>query len=411
MTVEKKLSSARAYTFAYAGISKAGKRISGEINASSIALAKANLRNQGVLIKKIRKKSTPLLSKSGKRISQQEITVFSRQLATMLTSGIPLVQALDIVARGVDNSRLQKLIISIKTDIETGTPLAEAFKKKPKYFNDLFCNLVEAGEQSGSLDIMLDKVATYKEKIESIKGKIKKALFYPTAVLVVAMLVTAGLLIFVIPQFESLFSGFGADLPALTRFVIKLSETVQQYWWLMFGIIIGAVWALVVAKRKSPQVANTIDRLSLQIPVIGKILKNAAIARFARTLSITFAAGLPLVDALKSVAGATGNILFYNAVNDMRENIASGQQMHVAMRANAKLFPMMIIQMVGIGEESGSLESMLSKTADFYEEDVDNAVDALSSLLEPLIMAILGILIGGLVIAMYLPIFKLGSVV
>lgn len=288
--------------------------------------------------------------------------------------------------------------------------MAEALSKHPAYFNELFTNLVDAGEKSGSLDIMLDKIATYKEKIETIKKKIKKALTYPIAVLVVAILVTAALLIFVVPQFESLFKGFGADLPALTRGVVSLSAFFQKYWYLIFGIMGGAIYAFVHFRNHSPQFAHTVDRSILKIPVIGTIMINAAIARFARTLSITFAAGLPLVDALKSVAGATGNILYAEATDKIRQDVSTGQQMQLAMQ-NTRMFPNMVIQMVAIGEESGTLEKMLGKVADFYEEEVDNAVDALSSLLEPIIMSILGILVGGLVVAMYLPIFKLGSVV
>jgi len=401
---------AKVQIFTWVGINKTGQHIKGELEATNITLAKADLRHRGIIVKTIHKKLGSFFEKSQKRITQGDIAIFSRQLATMIAAGIPLVQAFDITARGQNNLRLQKLLLAIKTDIESGTTFAQALKKHPKYFNALFCNLIEAGEQSGSLDIMLDKVATYKEKTESIKGKIKKALFYPAAVLVVAFLVTAGLLIFVIPQFESLFQGFGADLPALTRLVIQLSEIFQAYWWLMFGGIGISIWLVLYFRNNSSKFAYAIDQISLKIPVIGNVLKNAAIARFSRTLAITFAAGLPLVDALRSVAGATGNILYANATDSIRENVSSGQQMHVAMKST-RLFPNMVIQMISIGEESGSLEEMLSKTADFYEEDVDNAVDALSSLLEPLIMVVLGGLIGSLVIAMYLPIFKLGSVV
>ncbi|QDP72537.1 type II secretion system F family protein [Legionella israelensis] len=397
-------------TFQYEGINRSGEKTKGEIEARSMAIAKADLRRQGIITKKVIKKRKSLFDRANKKITQADITVFSRQLATMIEAGIPLVQSFDIVAKGQSNKRVQDLINTIKNDVETGLTLAESLAKHPAYFNDLFCNLVDAGEKSGSLEVMLNKVATYKEKIESIKKKIKKALTYPIAVMVIAFLVTAGLLIFVVPQFESLFQGFGADLPAMTRMVIRLSETFQAYWYIIFGVLALAVYAFIYAKNHSPNFAQGVDRVMLKFPVIGPILEKAAIARFSRTLSITFAAGLPLVDALKSVAGATGNILFAKATDKIREEVSTGQQMQLAME-NTHMFPNMVVQMVAIGEESGALEQMLSKVADFYEEEVDNAVDSLSSLLEPLIMAILGILVGGLVVAMYLPIFKLGSVV
>ncbi|QBR84355.1 type II secretion system F family protein [Legionella israelensis] len=397
-------------TFQYEGINRSGEKTKGEIEARSLAIAKADLRRQGIITKKVIKKRKSLFDRANKKITQADITVFSRQLATMIEAGIPLVQSFDIVAKGQSNKRVQDLINTIKNDVETGLTLAESLAKHPAYFNDLFCNLVDAGEKSGSLEVMLNKVATYKEKIESIKKKIKKALTYPIAVMVIAFLVTAGLLIFVVPQFESLFQGFGADLPAMTRMVIRLSETFQAYWYIIFGVLALAVYAFIYAKNHSPNFAQGVDRVMLKFPVIGPILEKAAIARFSRTLSITFAAGLPLVDALKSVAGATGNILFAKATDKIREEVSTGQQMQLAME-NTHMFPNMVVQMVAIGEESGALEQMLSKVADFYEEEVDNAVDSLSSLLEPLIMAILGILVGGLVVAMYLPIFKLGSVV
>lgn len=382
----------------------------GDIQARSLALAKADLRKQGLIVNKLGKKRKPFFDRKNKKITPGDITIFSRQLATMIESGIPLVQSFDIVAKGQTNKRLQDLIENIKHDVETGLTLSESLMKHPAYFNDLFCNLVDAGEKSGSLDIMLDKVATYKEKIESIKKKIKKALTYPMAVLAVAFIVTAGLLIFVVPQFESLFKGFGADLPAMTQMVVNMSKFFQSYWYLIFGAVGGGIYAFVYAKNHSLDFAQSIDRVMLKFPVIGPILEKASIARFARTLSITFAAGLPLVEALKSVSGATGNIIFSKATDKIREEVSTGQQMNLAME-NTHLFPNMVIQMVAIGEESGALEKMLSKVADFYEEDVDNAVDALSSLLEPIIMSILGVLVGGLVIAMYLPIFKLGSAV
>jgi type IV pilus assembly protein PilC len=397
-------------TFHYEGINKSGQKMIGEIQARSLAIAKADLRKQGIVTNKVVKKRKPFFDKNNKKIKPGDITVFSRQLATMIESGIPLVQAFDIVAKGQSNKRLKTLIETIKSDVETGLTLAEALIKHPAYFNELFCNLVDAGEKSGSLDVMLDKVATYKEKIETIKKKIKKALTYPIAVMVVALIVTAGLLIFVVPQFESLFKGFGADLPAMTAAVVAMSKFMQAYWYYIFGALGALIYALIYTKNHSVNFAQNMDRIMLKLPVIGPILEKAAIARFTRTLSITFAAGLPLVEALKSVAGATGNIIYSKATDQIREEVSTGQQMNVAME-NTHLFPNMVIQMVAIGEESGALEKMLGKVADFFEEDVDNAVDALSSLLEPIIMSVLGILVGGLVVAMYLPIFKLGSAV
>lgn len=408
--MEKAKVPAAVVKYKWEGLNRNGDKVDGLIESNSIAVAKAALRRQGIVIQKIIKQRKPFFDKKNKKITSGDITTFSRQLATMLESGIPLVQSFDIVSKGQKNQRMKNLIETIKKDIETGLTLAESLEKHPAFFNDLFCNLVDAGEKSGSLDIMLDKVATYKEKIETIKKKIKKALTYPMAVLAVAFLVTAALLIFVVPQFESLFKGFGADLPALTRGVVSLSAFFQSYWYIIFGVLGGAIYAFSYAKKHSPNFAHSVDRALLKFPIIGTILEKAAIARFSRTLSITFAAGLPLVDALKSVSGATGNILYAKATDKIREEVSNGQQMQVAM-ANTHLFPNMVVQMIAIGEESGALEKMLSKVADFYEEEVDNAVDSLSSLLEPLIMSILGVLVGGLVVAMYLPIFKLGSVV
>ena len=396
--------------YEWQGVNRSGQVSNGIIQARSLAFAKTELRNKGITIHKIAKKRKPFFDRKNKKIKQSDITIFSRQMATMIEAGIPLIQSFDIVAKGQANRRMKELIESIKKEVESGSTLAESLRKEPLFFNDLFCNLVDAGEKSGSLDVMLDKVATYKEKVETIKKKIKKALTYPMAVLVIAFLVSAGLLIFVVPQFESLFKGFGADLPALTRGVITLSKWFETYWYLIFGSVFGAVYGFNYARNRSAKFAHTIDRLMLKIPIIGGILEQAAIARFTRTLAITFAAGLPLIEALKAVGGATGNILYAEATDKIGEEVSSGQQLNIAME-NTKLFPSMVIQMIAIGEESGTLEQMLSKVADFYEEGVDNAVDALSSLLEPMIMAILGVLVGGLVIAMYLPIFKLGSVV
>ncbi|CEG56974.1 type II secretion system F family protein [Legionella fallonii] len=397
-------------TFHYEGVNKTGQKIAGDIQARSLAIAKADLRKQGIIANKVIKKRKSFFDRKNKKITSGDITVFSRQLATMIESGIPLVQSFDIVAKGQTNNKLKNLLETVKRDIETGLTLSESLIKHPAYFNQLFCNLVDAGEKSGSLDTMLNKVATYKEKIETIKKKIKKALTYPIAVLVVALIVTAGLLIFVVPQFESLFKGFGADLPALTQAVVDMSKFFQAYWYLIFGSLGAALYAFIYAKKHSLNFAQNLDRSLLKFPVIGTILQKAAIARFSRTLSITFAAGLPLVEALKSVSGATGNIIYAKATERIREEVSTGQQLYTSME-NTHLFPNMVVQMVAIGEESGALEKMLGKVADFYEEEVDNAVDALSSLLEPIIMSILGVLVGGLVIAMYLPIFKLGQAI
>lgn len=396
--------------FQWVGTNSSGQLTKGITLSKSINLAKAELRKQGMNIKTISKKRKPLFDFKNKAIKQGDITVFSRQMATMIQAGIPIIQAFDIVAKGQTNQRMKDLIENIKKDVESGSTLAESLNKFPAHFNALFCNLVDAGEKSGSLDIMLDKIATYKEKIETIKKKIKKAMTYPMAVIVIAFLVTAGLLIFVVPEFESLFKGFGADLPAFTRMVVSLSKVFQDYWYLIFGSLIAIVYAFIYALKHSTQFAEGLDRVLLKMPIIGTIIKQAAIARFTRTLSITFAAGLPLVDSLTAVSGATGNSLYAKATLAIREDISTGQQMHLAMD-NTQLFPSMVIQMIAIGEESGTLEHMLSKVAAFYEEAVDNSVDSLSSLIEPMIMSILGVLVGGLVVAMYLPIFKLGSVV
>jgi type IV pilus assembly protein PilC len=396
--------------YVWEGIDKNGKRVKGEMSGQNDALIKANLRRQGVNPLKVRKKPKPLFGSSGGKITSKDITVFSRQLATMMSSGVPLVQSFEIVGRGHENKAMQQLILSIKSDIEAGGALAESLGKHPKQFSELFVNLVVAGEQAGILEDILHKLATYMEKTEALKSKIKGALFYPIAVIVVAFVITCILMIFVIPQFEELFSGFGADLPALTRIVIDMSNWFQANWWLLLIMIAGAVVGLFQAKQRSIKFAHALDRLSLKLPVIGDILNKSAIARFARTLSTMFAAGTPLVEAMKSVAGACGNIVYYDAVLKMRDEIATGTQLQVAMR-DTQLFPNMVVQMVAIGEESGALDSMLGKVADWYEQEVDDAVDALTSLLEPLIMAVLGVIIGGLVVAMYLPIFKMGQVV
>jgi len=395
--------------FLWEGTDRNGKKVKGKSLASDEATVRADLRRQGVVPIRIKKQSKGLFAGGGK-ITSADISIFSRQLATMLAAGIPLVQAFEIVGSGHENAAMQKLILSIKGDVEGGSSLAEALAKNPLYFDDLFVNLVESGEQAGALESLLDKIATYKEKTEAIKKKIKKALTYPAAVLVVAFVVTTILLIFVIPSFEDLFQGFGADLPGFTRMVIDLSAFVRTQGWIIVFIIGAIVYAFLYFKKRSRQFRHFLDRMMLKAPIIGPILEKASIARYSRTLSTMFSAGVPLVEALESVAGATGNIVYETGVMQMRDEVATGQRLQQAME-NSDLFPNMVIQMIAVGEESGSLDEMSGKVADFYEADVDDAVDNLSSLLEPMIMAILGVLVGGLVVAMYLPIFKLGAVV
>jgi type IV pilus assembly protein PilC len=394
--------------FTWEGTDRTGKKVKGKVVSTSETAVRTELRRQGVVPTRVRKQSM-LFRKQG-RVTAGDIALFSRQLATMMTAGIPLVQSFDIVGAGHENPAMQKLILAIKSDVEGGTALADALAKHPLHFDDLFVSLVSAGEQAGALETLLDKIATYKEKTEAIKKKIKKALFYPAAVVVVAIVVTAILLIYVIPEFESLFQGFGADLPAFTRFVIDISKFVQSTGWLLLIAVVGGIWGLIEAKKRNRGVQHFFDRALLKLPILGSILNKSCIARYARTLSTTFAAGVPLVEALASVAGACGNIVYETAVLRMRDEVATGQRLQRAME-NTDLFPNMVNQMIAVGEESGSLDAMSAKVADFYEEEVDNAVDSMSSLLEPLIMAILGVLVGGLVIAMYLPIFKMGAVV
>jgi type IV pilus assembly protein PilC len=398
----------RDVPFSWEGKDKRGTRVKGKSLAPDETALRAELRRQGIAPSRVRKQSQSF--KRGGKVKPEDIAVFSRQLATMLAAGIPMVQSFEIVGNGHDKPAMQKLILDIKADVEGGTSLHESLAKHPLYFDDLYVNLVEAGEQAGALESLLDKVATYKEKTEALKKKVKKALFYPTAVLVVAIIVTVILLIFVIPQFESLFKGFGADLPAFTQMVINLSKFVQSDGIFIAMVVGGIGYAFTYFKKRSRKMRETLDRLSLKFPIIGPILNKSAIARYARTLATMFAAGVPLVEALESVAGATGNIVYENAVMKMRDEVATGQRLQRAME-NTGLFPNMVVQMIAVGEESGSLDEMSGKVATFYEAEVDNAVDAMSSLLEPLIMAVLGVLVGGLVIAMYLPIFKLGAVV
>ena len=400
---------AKQATFLWEGKDKKGNKVKGQSLGVNQGVIKAELRRQGIAPGKIRKKSA-LTGARKKRIQPKDIAIFTRQLATMLGAGVPLVQSFEIIGRGHENPSMQELILTIKGDIEGGNTLASSLGKHPLYFDDLSCNLVEAGEHAGILETLLDKIATYKEKTEALKSKIKKAMFYPVAVIVVAFIVTAILLIFVVPTFQELFASFGAELPAFTMMVIHLSEFMQSWWWAVFGGIGLGVYGFLEGKKRSRKFRQSLDRLILKVPVVGDIITKATIARFTRTLSTMFAAGVPLVEAMDSVAGATGNIIYEDATYQMRDQVATGQQLQLAM-GQTGLFPNMVVQMVAIGEESGSLDSMLGKVADFYEQEVDDAVDGLSSLLEPLIMAVLGVLIGGLIIAMYLPIFKLGAVV
>ena len=395
--------------FVWEGRDKKGQKVKGELGGKSPTLVKASLRRQGINPTKVRKKSKPLFGGRG-RVKAKDIALFARQLATMMNSGVPLVQAFDIIGRGHENKGMQDLLVTIKADIEGGSTLSDSLGKHPYHFDELFVNLVQAGEHAGILDNILDKIATYKEKTESIKGKIKKAMFYPTAVLGVSFIITAILMIFVIPEFAKLFAGFGADLPAMTKFMVNLSNVFQNYWYIIFGSIIGSIVGLIQLKKRSRKFNHFLDRVLLKVPVIGMILTKAAIARYARTMSTMFAAGVPLVEAMASVAGAVGNVVYGEAVLKMRDEVATGTQLNITMQKSG-LFPNMVVQMTAIGEEAGSVDSMLAKVADFYEEEVDNAVDSLSSLLEPLIMVILGTLVGSIVIAMYMPIFQMGKAV
>lgn len=399
-------------TFLWEGTDKRGNRTKGEVVAVSPTLAKADLRRQGINPLKVKKKPKPLFGGSiGKKpITPKDIAIFSRQMATMMSSGVPLVQSFEIVGRGHENPSMQEMLLKVKNDIEGGNSFAEALSKFPDQFDGLYCNLINAGEQAGILETMLNKVALYKEKIEAIKGKIKKAMFYPAAVVIAAFVVTAILLIFVVPQFATMFADFGADLPAMTLMVVAMSNFMVESWYIVFAVVFAVIYTFKQAKRKSQAFRDFLDRAVLKAPIFGSLLHKAAIARFARTLSTMFAAGVPLVEAMTTVAGAAGNIVYTNAILRMRDEIATGISLQQAMR-QTQLFPNMVVQLVAIGEEAGSIDAMLAKVADFYEEEVDNAVDALSSLMEPLIMAFLGVIIGGLVVAMYLPIFKMGQVV
>ena len=398
------------YTFKWTGKDKAGNQSKGKVDARDISSAKVILRQQGILPQKISKESTSLFSAKTKPIKPVDIAFFTRQMATMMRSGVPLLQGLDIVAQGSEKDKLKKMIYDIRTDVNGGIDLSAALAKYPEHFDDLYASLVAAGEQSGSLEAMLDRLATYKEKTEALKAKIKKALTYPTAVVIVGLLVTAILLVKVVPVFENVFGSFGAELPAFTLFVVHLSEVAQKYWLVVLAAMIGGGFLFKRQMVKSHSFRESVERMSLKIPVIGGILHNAAIARFTRTLSTTFAAGVPLVQALESCAGASGNVVYRQSIMQIRNGVSAGQSLKNAITMTG-IYPMMVVQMVSIGEEAGSLDQMLDKVAEFYEAAVDNAVDNLSSLLEPLIMVVLGTLVGGLVIAMYLPIFQLGNVV
>ncbi|MDT0496860.1 type II secretion system F family protein [Algiphilus sp. W345] len=399
----------KEHEFAWEGTDRKGERVKGKTQAANENLVKLQLRKQGINPIRVRKQLA-LFGKRKKAITPQDIAIFARQMATMMAAGLPLVQALEIVGRGHENPSMGELILDIKGGIESGNSFAESLAKHPVYFDDLFVNLVDAGEKSGTLETLLDKVALYKEKTEAIKKKVKKALTYPAAVIVVAFVVTGILLYFVVPQFQSLFQGFGADLPAFTQFVVGLSEFVQAYGvYMVVGIGI-AFMAFFYFKKRSRKMRNFLDRLSLRLPIIGTILYKSAVARYHRTLSTMFAAGVPLVEAMDSVGRASGNIVFEQAIRQVRDQISSGTQLNWSMQQTG-LFPPMAVQMVGIGEESGSLDAMCAKVAEYYEAEVDSLVDSLSSLLEPLIMSILGVLVGGLVVAMYLPIFKLGQAI
>ncbi len=399
----------KEFTFKWEGTDRKGNRIKGETQGPSDTFVKLQLRKQGINPIAVRKQSS-LFGPRKRKITSGDVAIFLRQMSTMMSAGVPLVQSLEIVGRGHENPSMGEMIMAVKSHIEGGSSFAESLAKFPLYFDDLVINLVDAGEKSGTLETLLDKVATYKEKTEAIKKKVKKALTYPAAVIVVAFVVTGILLYFVVPQFQDLFQGFGADLPAFTLMVINLSKFVQDKWWLVLLIIGGLAFAFIEAKRRSAAFRRMLDRVMLKIPVVGDILYKSAVARYARTLSTMFAAGVPLVEAMGPVAKAAGNIIFEEAILKMRDQVSTGQQLQLSMQLT-NLFPNMATQMVAIGEESGSLDAMCAKVADFYEAEVDNLVDALSSLLEPLIMVVLGTLIGGLVVAMYLPIFKLGTAI
>jgi type IV pilus assembly protein PilC len=405
MAVAAKSSKLKEQSYLWEGKDKTGKRVKGEMRAAGEATVSAHLRRQGIQVIKIKK-----LRSSGKPVTEKDISLFTRQLATMMKSGVPLLQAFDIVGKGHSNQSVARLLFDIKTDVETGSSLQQAFKKYPLYFDELYCNLIGAGEAAGILDTLLDRLATYKEKIQAIKSKIKSALFYPVSIIVVAFIITAVIMIFVIPAFKELFSSFGADLPAPTLLIMAVSDFFVTWWWAIFGGIGGGLYTFFYFWKRSKKMQAVMDRLLLKLPIFGELIRKASIARWSRTLATMFAAGVPLVEAFDSVAGAAGNAVYFDATKYIQREVSSGSSLTVAMQ-NTEVFPSMVLQMVAIGEEAGSLDSMLSKVADFYEAEVDDAVEALSSLMEPIIMVVLGTLIGGMVIAMYLPIFKMGQVV
>ena len=396
--------------FVWTGTDRNGRKSKGEVLATTAAIARVQLRKQGIATKSVKKKPKSLISVGAKKIQPADIAIFTRQLATMMKAGVPLVQAFDIVAEGTDHEKMRELILTVRTDVSSGTGLAGALEKHPLLFDELFCSLVASGENSGTLEVMLDRVATYKEKTEALKAKIKKAMTYPIATIVVAIVVTGILLVKVVPQFAETFQSFGSDLPGFTLFVLRLSEWVQAWWFIMLlGFFVGG-YVFSQAKRRSKRFADWLDSVALKLPILGSVVHDAVIARFSRTLSTTFAAGVPLVEALESTAGAAGNAIYAAAIRRIRDDVTAGTSLALSIRTTG-LFPTMLLQMTAIGEESGSLDDMLGKVADHYEATVDNAVDSLSSLIEPIIMSVLGVLIGGLMIAMYLPIFMLGSVI
>ena len=398
-------------TFEWEGSNRKGQKVKGETSGPNMATIKAQLRKQGIQPGKVKKKATSLINFGGnKKITSSDITFFTRQMATMMKAGVPLVQSFDIVGDGVDNPAMKKLISQVRDDVSAGNDFASALQKHPNHFDELFCNLIQSGEQSGALETMLDKVAIYQEKTEALKAKIKKAMMYPAITLLVASVVTVILLVKVVPTFESMFKSFGSDLPAPTKMVVAISEWTQTYWYYMVAVIVGFIFSLKQALAKSPSFKDKFEAGLLKAPVFGDLIMKAAVARFARVLSTTFAAGVPLVEALESVAGAVGNSVYRKAVISVRDEVSQGQQMHFAMRSTG-VFPNMVVQMTSIGEESGALDSMLSKAADYFEDEVDNAVDNLTSLMEPLVMSFLGVVIGGMIVAMYLPIFEMGKAI
>jgi type IV pilus assembly protein PilC len=398
-------------TFLWQGVNRKGKRVNGELSADNALALKSQLRKQGITPGKVKKKPKALFGLGGdKAITQGDIAMITRQIATMLGAGVPLVQTIEMIAQGHNNGKVKKLLGEIGTKLSSGIPLSDCLREHPLFFDDLYCDLVASGEQSGALETIYDRIATYKEKSEALKAKIKKAMTYPIAVLVIAAVVTSILLIFVVPVFQEIFAGFGAELPAFTLFVVGISDFMVAYWYLGLAAIFAAIWLFKRVHRNSQDFRDKVDKQILKLPVVGELLKKAAVARYARTLSTTFAAGVPLIDALDSAAGASGNAVFRDAILEVKNEVSSGMQMNLAMR-NSDIFPDMVIQMVAIGEESGSLDDMLAKVATVYEQEVDNAVDSLTALLEPMIMAVLGVVIGGLIIAMYLPIFQIGMVV